>query len=385
MRDVVKGLLDQKLNASFSRRRFLQGSAALTAVTVLGSPRSASAAELGGPLNYFGWDGEHGANVAKTFLDDNGIQLQASFQVSGDEALTRFNTGGRGTIDLMTPNKDFQRAILESGTELFAPLDMSRIPNAAGLFPAFKDASWLTKGGQTYGIPLIWGDEPCVYNPDKWDGVPPKYTDFADPKYKGELVMTDDPFGNIWVFAKSIGAEDPSKLTADQLQAAIDALLSVKPNIVTIAASFADMADVMVRGDASMGLAGWAYQTQIAKEKGVTLVVGTPAVDGTYYWEDAYAIALDAPNPDNAYAFIDFMTSAEANAAIATELGSGCTVEAAMPLMPAELTSIYPYDIVRQADGGLLGTQVVFPPQEADGDIVPASAWVEAWQAFKLS
>ncbi|MEP1170356.1 MAG: substrate-binding domain-containing protein, partial [Alphaproteobacteria bacterium] len=185
MRDVVKGLLDQKLNASFSRRRFLQGSAALTAVTVLGSPHSAYAAELGGPLNYFGWDGEHGANVAKTFLDDNGIQLQASFQVSGDEALTRFNTGGRGTIDLMTPNKDFQRAILESGTELFAPLDMARIPNAVGLFPAFKDASWLTKGGQTYGIPLIWGDEPCVYNPDKWDGVPPKYTDFADPKYKG--------------------------------------------------------------------------------------------------------------------------------------------------------------------------------------------------------
>ena len=28
-----------------------------------------------------------------------------------------------------------------------AALDMARIPNAAGLFPAFKDASWLTKDG----------------------------------------------------------------------------------------------------------------------------------------------------------------------------------------------------------------------------------------------
>jgi len=378
-----RSLLDSKLHGDLSRRRFVAGASGLVALTILGSP--ARAAELGGELNYFGWDGEHGANVAKAFLEQNNIKLQASFQASGDEALTRFNTGGRGTIDLLTPNKDFQRSMLQSGKELFQPLDLARIPNAAGLFPAFKDAPWLIKDGKTYGVPLIWGDEPCVYNPAKWDGVPPKYTDFADPKYKGELVLLDDPFGNIWVFAKSVGAEDPSRLTAAQLQQTVDAMLTVKPNIVTIGASFADMADVMIRGDASMGIAGWAYQTLIAKEKGVELKVGTPAVDGTYYWEDAYAIAVDAPHPDNAYAFINFMMSPESNAAIATELGSGCTIEKAFDLMDAKLRDIYPYDAVRQPAGGILGTQVVFPPQEADGDIVPAAAWVEAWQKFKLA
>lgn len=385
MNTALKAVLDRRLTADLSRRRFLQGAAGFATLTVLGTSATPAAAELGGPLNYFGWDGEHGANVAKPFLEKHNIQLQASFQASGDEALTRFNTGGRGTIDLLTPNKDFQRSILEAGTELFQPLDMSRIPNAAGLFPAFKDAPWLVKDGKTYGVPLIWGDEPCVYNPAKWDGVPAKYTDFADPKYKGELVVLDDPFGNIWVFAKSIGAADPSRLTADQLKQAVDALMAVKPNIVTIGASFADMADVMIRGDASMGIAGWAYQTLIAKEKGVELKVGTPATDGTYYWEDAYAIAVDAPNPDNAYAFIDFMMLPESNAAIAAELGSGCTIEKAYDLTDPSLRDIYPYDIVRKPDGGVLGTQVVFPPQEAQGDIVPASAWVEAWQAFKLA
>ncbi len=385
MREQVRKLLDRRLDADLSRRRFIAGSGGLATVSILGAPSTSRAGELGGPLNYFGWDGEHGATVAKGFLEQNNIQYQATFQASGDEALTRFNTGGRGTIDLLTPNKDFQRSILAAGTELFQPLDMARIPNAAGLFPAFLNASWLLKDGQTYGVPLIWGDEPCVYNPAKWDGVPDRYTDFADPKYQGELVVLDDPFGNIWVFAKSIGATDPSRLTAAQLQQALDALLAIKPNVVTIGASFADMADVLVRGDASMGIAGWAYQTLIAKEKGVELVVGTPAVDGTFYWEDAYAIALDAPNPDNAYAFIDFMMSPESNAAIAAELGSGCTIAKAFDLMDPALRDIYPYDIVRAPDGGILGTQVVFPPQEADGDIVAAAAWVEAWQAFKLA
>ena len=113
--------------------------------------------------------------------------------------------------------------------------------------------------------------------------MPDRYTDFADPKYKGELVFLDDPFGNIWLWAKSIGVPDPSKLTKAQLDETMKALLKVKPNIVTMGASLGDMADIMIRGDASMGLGGWAYQTIIAKQKGTTLVVGSPKVDDRFF------------------------------------------------------------------------------------------------------
>jgi len=360
--EFVKGLLDSKLNADLSRRRFIQGATGLATLTVLGSPLDAFAADVGGELNYFGWDGENGANVAKDFLAKNKIQMQASFQVSGDEALTRFNTGGRGTLDILTPNKDFQRAILAAGTELFQPLDMSRIPNAAGLFPAFKNASWLIKDGKTYAVPLIWGDEPCVYNPKKWDGVPAKYTDFADPKYKGEIVFMDDPFGNIWLFAKSVGVADPSRLTAAQLQQAVDAMLKVKPNIVTIGASFADMADVMVRGDASIGVCGWAYQTLIAKDKGVELKVASPADDGTYYWQDAYAIAADAPHVDNAYAFINYLLDPKVAAANTNFVTYPNPVPSSKPLVDkaiADDPTIYP---PADVDAKLF-TFAVLPPE----------------------
>ena len=385
MNEFLRHFLDSKLNADVSRRRFIQGAAGLATLTVLGAPALAEEKKLGGPLNFLGWDGEHGGNVAKEFLAKNNIQMQASFQSAADEALTRFNTGGRGSMDLLTPNKDFQRAILASNVELFQPLDMSRIPSAQGLFPAFKDAPWLTREGKTYAIPMIWGDEPCVYNPAKWDAMPEKYTDFADPKYKGELVLLDDPFGNIWLFATSLGIKEPSRLTAAQLEQVVEAMLKVKPNVVTIGASHGDMADVMVRGDASLGIGGWAYQTLIAKDKGVKLVVGSPSKDGTFFWSDAYAIAVDSPNIDNAYAFIDFITQPESNAALAKELGSGCTVEKAFDLIDPSVRDIYPYENVRQAGGGILGTQIVVPPQKAEGDIVGAPAWVEAWQKFKVA
>jgi spermidine/putrescine-binding protein len=384
MDDRLKTFLDARLNADVSRRRFIQGAAGLSALTVLGLSEPAFAA-LGGELNFLGWDGEHGGNVAKSFLETNKIKMNASFQSAADEALTRFNTGGRGAMDILTPNKDFQTAILKSGTELFQPLDLARIPTASGLFPAFKDAPWLVKDGKTYGIPIIWGDEPCVYNPKKWDAMPAKYTDFADPKYKGELVLLDDPFGNIWLWAKSLDMPEPNRLTAAQLQQVLEAMLKVKPNVVTIGASHGDMADVLVRGDASIGIGGWAYQVMIAKDKGVELTVGSPSVDGTFFWSDAYAIAVDAPNLDNAYAFIDFMTKPESNAALASELASGCTVEAAFGLMKEDIRGMFPYDNVRAPGGGILGTQIVVPPQEPDGEVVGAPSWVEAWQTFKAS
>ncbi|MGE4252057.1 MAG: hypothetical protein AB7F09_21915, partial [Parvibaculaceae bacterium] len=133
MNDFLRNFLDSKLNENVSRRRVLQSAAGLATLTVLGAPEAAAEErKLGGPLNFLGWDGEHGGNVAKEFLAKNNIQMQASFQSAADEALTRFNTGGRGSMDLLTPNKDFQRAILASKVELFQPLDMSRIPSAQG-------------------------------------------------------------------------------------------------------------------------------------------------------------------------------------------------------------------------------------------------------------
>jgi spermidine/putrescine transport system substrate-binding protein len=154
---------------------------------------------------------------------------------------------------------------------------------------------------------------------------------------------------------------------------------------VAIGASLGDMADIMIRGDASMGLGGWAYQTIIAKEKGVELVVGSPKIDDRFFWSDAYTIAVDAPNLDNAYAFIDFITSPEANAQFATELGSGCTVEKAYDLLDPGMQKLYDYEHVRQPGAGILGAQTVVPKQEPDGDIVGAQSWVEAWQAFKVA
>jgi spermidine/putrescine transport system substrate-binding protein len=390
----MQEFFERSLKAKLSRRQFIRGVGGITVLTVAGptvlAARSSAASPttgpaLGGVLNFIGYPGEDAATVAKPFLDANSIKVQPTYIASPDEPLTKFKTGGRGQMDIISDNKDFQKSVLTTGEELYAPLDMSRIPNAAGLFPAFQNAPWYTKDGQVYGVGLIWGDEPCVYDPAKWDGVPAKYTDFADAKYKGELVFVDDPIANTWLFGKSLGYPDPSHITQAQLDAVMEALRTVKPNIVTFSVTLGDQADVLIRGDASIAVGGWAYQIVLAEQKGVTLASASPSADGTYHWSDSYGIAIDAPNPDNAYGFIDYMVSPEANAAIATELGSGATIEKALDFMDDKTKALYPYDIVREAGGGILGTENIVPPSADEGDIVGLPKWTEAWQAFKVS
>ena len=397
MDDRVRSLLMHKLNADVTRRQFLHGAAGMVAVTVLGSgavnaagrrptartPRTSQA--LGGTLNFIGYEGEEAPNVSKEWLAQNNIVMQPSYLGAADEALTKFQTGGRGQMDIVSANKDFQRSLLDANVEFMMPLDMTQIPNAAGLWPAFLVAPWVVRDGKQYTVPIIWGDEPCIYDPSKWDGPPPKYTDFADPKWAGALVFLDDPFGNIWLYGRSLGYEDPSQITQAQLDDVVQALITVKPNIVGFGSSLGDMVDYIVRGDASMGIGGWAGQITIAKEKGVDLVVASPAVDGTFYWCDSYSIALDAPNLENAYGFINYMMDPEPNSKIATELGSACTIEAAFDLLDPDVQAMFPYDVVRDPSGGVLNTQIVVPPQEANGDIVGAAAWSKAWEQFKLS
>lgn len=392
----------------FTRRRLLQsavGLGALAAVSPVlaacgssggGSASSSAAAStaastagsaspsLGGALNFIGYPGEDAANVAKPFFEKNGITMNPSFIASPDEVLTKFKTGGKGEMDLIANNKDFQRNMVQSGTELYAPLDLSKIPNQAGLFPIFQKGDWVYKDGNTYGVPVIWGDEPCTFT-SKWQGPPAKYTDFADPKWAGELCMVDDPVANTWLWAKSLGNADPSRLTQAQLDAAIEAMTKTKPNIVAFAKNLGDQADILVRGDASMAIGGWAYQIVLAKEKGVELKAASPSTDGTYYWSDAYGIAVDAPHPDNAYAFINFMVSPESNAAIATELGSAVTVVAAVDKLDPATRSLYDYKIVEDPTGGVLASQEVSPPAKAQGDIVGLPEWLKAWEAFKLA
>jgi spermidine/putrescine-binding protein len=331
-------------------------------------------------------DGEDARAVAKPFLSKNHVTLKVSYIADNDTLLTKLRTGGDHQFDVMTIPKDSAPREMALG---FVQPFVNDTPTFKGLFPGLKSAPWVTKGGTTYGFPLIWGSEPCVYNPKKFSGLPPSYTDFADKKYARSLTTIDEPYGNQWLVAKSLGFAhngNHNQLTQAQLDKVRDAWIALKKNVVSMTAAFGDQTDLLVRGDASIALNSWQAVTQFAKAKGVTLKYGTPARDGTYYWSDSYFIASHSPNPDTARAYITYMTSAENNARIADSLQSGCTIAKAVKLLPSNsISHLYDYSVVQapHMHGDIVRT--ILPPETNQGAIVGKQAWVKSWEQVKAS
>jgi spermidine/putrescine transport system substrate-binding protein len=376
-----------------SRRMFLaRASGAVLAasggVTLLsGFARSTSRlAKVGGQLVFVGVDGEDARAIAKPFLQTNHVTLKVTYIADNDTLLTKLRTGGTHQFDVMTVPKD--SAPREMALGFVQPLALGT-PSFGGLFPGLQHAPWIMSGGTTYGFPLIWGSEPCVYNPKKFNGLPPKYTDFADKKYAHALTTIDEPYGNQWLVAKSLGFGkngNHNQLTQAQLNKVRDAWIAIKKNVVSMTAAFGDQTDLLVRGEASIALNSWQAVTQFAKAKGVTLKYGTPAVDGTYFWSDSYFIASHAPNPDTARAYISYMTSPENNARVADSLQSACTVAKAVGHLPSNsISRAYDYSVVK--DGQLHGdiVRTILPPETNQGPIVGKQAWVKSWEQVKAS
>jgi spermidine/putrescine-binding protein len=342
--------------------------------------------KVGGKLAFFGINGEDGAAVAKPFLKQHGVTLQAAYVTDLDAELTKLRTGGTRQFDVLTIPKDTAQRAMALG--FVRPLEAGRLHNFAGLFPALQSAPWIKQGSQTFGFPLIWGSEPCVYNPAHWKGMPPKYTDFADKKYARALNSLDEPYGNQWLVAKSLGFGqngECNRLTQPELDKVRDAWKAIKKNIVSWATTYGDQTDLLVRGESTIALNSWQALVSFAKPKGVKLAYGSPADDGTYYWSDSYFITSQSRNPATAYAFIDYMTSAASNAKIANALQSGCTVGKAVGMLPSgSISAGYDYSLVQDKLGGDF-PKIIFPPPAAEGDIVGKDAWVKSWQEVKAS
>ena len=357
-----------------------------TSVSASTNAPKAPTGKVGGSLDFLGISGEDGRAVAQPFLTKNHVTLQASYAVDLDSELTRLKTGGTSQFSVLTIPKDTAQRAEQLG--FVQPLDLARLPNFKSLFPALQTAPWITNGKETYGIPLIWGSEPCVYNPKMWSGMPPKYTDFADKKFQGALNTLDEPYGNQWLLARSLRVGqngDYNRLTQAELNQVRDAWIAIRPNIKAWAQAYGDQTTLLTSGATSIALNSWQALLAFGKQKGVTLAYASPADDGTYYWSDSYFITSHAPNLAAAYAYLQYMTTPTSNAKMAVALQSGATMPDAVKLLPpGSIPTGYDYSLVETHLNSNF-VKVILPPVAQEGEIVGQAAWVKSWEQVKAA
>jgi putrescine transport system substrate-binding protein len=274
-------------------------------------------------VNVYNWSDYIDPKTLEEFTKETGIKVNYDVFDSNEVLQTKLLAGNTG-YDVVVPSASFLELQIKAG--VFQKLDRSKLPNWKNLDPDILQRVALHDPGNQYSVNHMWGTTSIGYNVKKVQAIDPKapvdsWNLILDPKWAAKfkgcgISVLDAPDEVVGVVLAYLG-KDPNSEKAEDLKAAEDVLMKIRPYIRMIHSS--QYIDSLANGDICVAL-GWSGDILQAKaraeeaKQGVEIAMNVPK-EGTIIWFDMYAIPADAPHPDNAHAFINFMMKPEVAAA----------------------------------------------------------------------
>ncbi len=314
-----------------SRRQFLAATAAGAASVALaacappssggGSISNAPASSAGssggggslsGSITIATWPNYHNPDVIKAFEDKTNVKVNVTVYGSTEEMETKIRAGNSG-IDIAVPSNYAVEGWVKDG--LLQEIDYGKLPNfnREDWNPRFMDQAF--DKGNKHTIPKNWGTTGIAYRTLKvTDGIDDWKTFFnlAGTKYAGRAVIVDHQISSIGSAAVSMGYSlntiDPKEMADIEKM-----LTALKPKLFAITS---DVQPPLRNLDSWLSIAWTGDGVQVSRDNEDAKYV--VAADGGELWIDSYSVTADAPNPDAAYAFLDYILQPE-NAAKETE------------------------------------------------------------------
>lgn len=331
------------------RRRFLLACLLLAALL----PARLAAAQP--VLNVYNWTDYIDPAVVERFQRQTGIKVRYDVYDSL-ETLEGKLSAGRSGYDVIVPTSEptFARLVRAGALK---PLDRERIPNWKNLDARLMQRVAVVDPGNRYGAIYLWGTVGLGVRLDRLRALWPEAPlDGLDLLLKPEnaarlarcgLAVMDSPTDVLPSVLKWLG-RDPNGTDPADLRAAEGALLAVRPHLRAIPGSGA-LLDMLATGEICVALTYSGDVIQAAARareaaKGVELGYVAPR-SGAHLWFDMLAVPADAPNPEAAFAFIDFLLQPETMAAITSQVRYPNAVPASRPLVAQpvrEDPNVYP-------------------------------------------
>jgi spermidine/putrescine transport system substrate-binding protein len=253
----------------------------------------------GTELNLYNWSNYIDPLLLKRFTTETGIKVNLGVYESNAQMLAKLEAGARG-YDIIVPT-DYMVEIMKK-KKLLQMIQRSSFPNAGNLKAEFANPYF--DRGRAYTIPYLHGLTGFAYLKDKVATTPTTWKEFfaAIPSYPGKTTLFDDDKEVIDAALRSFGYKPCTKNVA-QLQQVQDLIVSIKPNLNTIASSgnigrLSSGASVLL-----MMYNGATYKAKLANPN----VVFVYPKDKMPLWQDNFAIPVGAKNIDNAKIFLNWM------------------------------------------------------------------------------
>lgn len=346
--------------------RFMGGAAG---VAVFG-PTIPAHAEIH-ELAWLTWETNGKPSHTAAFEKATGITVKTAYLTSEDAQFASLKAAGKSDYDVVNPSINGAWRFVEG--HVLKPLDMSRIPNAAMMYPAFKNTDRVKgKDGETYAVPYCWGLNPIVYRTDKFPSEP-DYSTLFDAKYKGQLAMRDYALEALAIGGLFVGVprERVFAMNESELAEVKKALLAQKPLLRTYWQTIGDLTNLFATSEVTCAFC-WRVPYDVLQDK-LKIGMAKPQA-GIIGWCDCAALPVGVADEklDAAYSFINYLLGADYATPVAMDTNVATTTNVIRDaLSPEKRAQIFIDDL--SITDKLLWP--VAPPNY--------SAWLKIWNEVK--
>ena len=345
------------------------GATAAPGGSAAGGESAAPAGDVEKQLFMYNWSDYTSPKNIDAFKAKFGVEkFQYDTYANNEELLAKLQAGASG-YDVAAPTAEYVPAMVEGG--YIQKLDWSRIPNQKYIDPAFKGLAW--DPNDEYQLPKDFGTTGVLYRSKlvkepltSWQN----FFDLATGKYSGKVVLVDSMGDVMTMPLKMLGKSLNSTEKAD-LDQVRDILLKLAPHVLALDS---DTYQDKLASEECVLCLGWTGPiVELRANPETADIAYTVPSEGTLFWLDTWVLIADAPNPNAAYAFLNFIHEPEIQAEETNFNGYGTPNDEAK----------------KYIDPAILEDETFFPSEEAMKNLEGAvdtsgnQQRIDIWQEFK--
>jgi putrescine transport system substrate-binding protein len=281
-------------------------------------------------LNIYNWSDYIADDTIANFEKETGIKVRYDV-FDSNEILHAKLVAGKTGYDIVVPSSYWAKIQADGG--LLRKLDKAQLPNLKNMDPAIQTQLASLDPGNQYLVNWLWGYTTVGINVDKVKAalggmaMPENAWDLVfKPEYISKLKscgvsFLDSPTDIVPAALHYLGKPAFSRNQADY-QGVAPLLKSVRP-YVTLFSSSGYIND-MASGSICVAL-GWSGDINIAKQRAIEGKTGQniqaliPSTGGVLFF-DTMAIPADAPHPNNALKWINYIMRPEVDASLTNKV-----------------------------------------------------------------
>ncbi|MFP5343653.1 MAG: PotD/PotF family extracellular solute-binding protein [Candidatus Limnocylindria bacterium] len=341
-----------------------------TSVAPTGGATPPPVGDVESELFVYNWSDYINPDNIEAFKAEFGVDNFVYDIFANNEELIAKLQGGASGYDIACPTAEYVPGMVEEG--FLAKLDKSRLPNLQYINPTFKGLWW--DPNDEYQVPKDYGTTGILYRTSLLPKVPQSWAEFFEllkGPASGKTVFVDS-MGDVFVFPLKMLGYSLNSDVESELEEARQILLECAPHILALNSD--TYGDQLASGEASLTL-GWTGP--LGNELGDLVAAGDAGYvvpsEGTLFWMDTWVMLADAPHPNAAYAWLDFIHRPEVQ---------GNETNYNLYATPNDAA-------IEFVDPEILNNPAIFPPEEVIANLEGAqdtsgnNQRIDIWEEFK--